>query len=168
VTGAGPVGLVAAQCALAFGATEVVVADVNPYRLELAGRLGATGVINVADTGVTASGFEPNVLLECSGHPGATTEAIRALARAGRAVLVGMGGDELPLPLATVQNRELEVTGTFRYANTWPTAIALVSSGRVDLDALVTGHYPLSASEDALCAAEQDPRSVKAVINPQL
>ena len=78
-----------------------------------------------------------------------------------------MGGDELPLPLATVQNREIEVTGTFRYANTWPTAIALVGSGRVDLDALVTGHYPLSASEDALNAAQQDARSVKAVINPQ-
>jgi L-iditol 2-dehydrogenase len=167
VTGAGPVGLVAAQCALAFGATEVVVADLNAHRLELAGRLGATGSINVADTSVAASGFEPDVLLECSGHPGATAEGIRALARAGRAVLVGMGGDELPLPLGAVQSRELEVTGTFRYANTWPTAIALVTAGRVDLDSLVTGHYPLSATEDALCAAEQDARSVKAVINPQ-
>ena len=67
--------------------------------------------------------------------------AIRALDRAGRAVLVGMGGDEIPLPLAVVQERELELTGTFRYANTWPTAIALVESGRVDLDRLVTGTY---------------------------
>jgi L-iditol 2-dehydrogenase len=167
ITGAGPVGLVAAQCALAFGATEVVVSDVNAHRLGLAGQLGATGTINVAETSIAASGFQPTVLLECSGHPGATVEGIRALSRAGRAVLVGMGGDELPLPLATVQNREIEVTGTFRYANTWPTATALVSAGRVDLDTLVTGHYPLSASEDALNAAQQDPRSVKAVINPQ-
>src|SRR3712207_6228568 len=46
VTGAGPVGLVAAQVAVALGAAEVVVSDVNPHRLELAGQLGATGVVD--------------------------------------------------------------------------------------------------------------------------
>ena len=85
----------------------------------------------------------------------------------GTAVLVGMGGDDLPLPLGVLQSRGLTVTGTFRYANTWPTAVALVASGQVDLDELVTGHYPLVQSEDALLAAERDPRSIKAVINPQ-
>jgi L-iditol 2-dehydrogenase len=167
VTGAGAVGLVAAQCALAFGATEVVVTDVNPHRLELARALGVTGTIDATSSSAAASGFEPNVLLECSGHPRATVEALRSVARAGRAVLVGMGGDDLPLPLGVVQSREIEVTGTFRYANTWPTAVALVASGRVDLDRLVTGHFPLLRSEDALLAAERDPSSVKAVINPQ-
>jgi L-iditol 2-dehydrogenase len=167
ITGAGAVGLVAAQCARAFGATEVVVADVNPHRLEKASALGATGTIDARTSSAAESGFEPTVLLECSGHPGATTDALRVLARAGRAVLVGMGGDDLPLPLGVLQSRELTVTGTFRYANTWPTAVALVASGRVDLDALVSGHYPLVQSEDALLAAERDPRSIKAVINPQ-
>jgi L-iditol 2-dehydrogenase len=79
-----------------------------------------------------------------------------------------MGGDELPLPLGVIQSREIEVTGTFRYANTWPTAIALAASGRVNVDVLVTGHYPLAGSEDALLAAQRDPRSVKAVVNPQV
>ncbi len=166
VTGAGPVGLVAAQCALAFGATEVVVADINPHRLALASELGATAVIQVDETSIAQAGVEPTVLLECSGHPGSTRDGIRAVARAGRVVLVGMGGDELPLPLSHVQNREIEVTGTFRYANTWPTAIALASTGRVDVDRLVTGHFPLDRTTDALLAARQDPRSVKAVINP--
>jgi L-iditol 2-dehydrogenase len=83
-------------------------------------------------------------------------------------VLVGMGGDELALPLSVVQERELEVTGTFRYANTWPTAIALVAGGRVDLDRLVTGTYGLDRAADALTAGRRDPQSVKVVVHPQL
>jgi L-iditol 2-dehydrogenase len=167
ITGAGPIGLVATQCARAFGATEIVVADLNPHRLGLAETLGATATVNVAETSLSDAGFEPTVLLECSGHPGATGDALRTVARAGRAVLVGMGGDGLPLPLAHIQSREIEVTGTFRYANTWPTAIALAASGQVDVDALVTGHFALADSEAALLAAELDPLAVKSVINPQ-
>jgi L-iditol 2-dehydrogenase len=164
VNGAGPIGLVCTQVALACGATDVVVADVNPHRLELAMRFGATSVVDV--TRMPLEGLEPDILLECSGHPAATRAALAVLAPAGRAVLVGMGGDQLPLPLSLVQNRELEITGTFRYANTWPTAIALVARGWVDLDALVTGHFGLSDAELALTAAATDPRSVKSVVHP--
>jgi L-iditol 2-dehydrogenase len=167
ITGAGPIGLVSVQAALAFGATEVVVSDVNPTRLALAEDLGATAVIDARGTSVTTLDAPPEVLLECSGHPGAIGEAIRALDRAGRAVLVGMGGDEIPLPLSVVQERELELTGTFRYAGTWPTAIALVASGKVDLDRLVTGTYRLDQTEQALTAGRHDQKSVKVVVRPQ-
>jgi L-iditol 2-dehydrogenase len=167
VTGAGPIGLVSVQAALAFGATEVVVSDVNPARLALARDLGATEVVDARTARVADLPRRPQVLLECSGHPAATADAIRALDPAGRAVLVGMGGDELALPLSVVQERELEVTGTFRYAGTWPTAIALVAAGRIDLDRLVTGSYRLDQAEDALTAGRRDPRSVKVVVHPQ-
>jgi L-iditol 2-dehydrogenase len=167
VTGAGPIGLVATQCALAFGATEVAVSDVNPARLALAGELGATTLLDARERDATGLDRAPQVLLECSGHPAAANAGIRALDRAGRAVLVGMGGDEMPLPLSVVQERELTLTGTFRYANTWPTAIALIASGRVDVDRLVTGSYPLDRAEDALTAARRDPASVKVVVRPR-
>jgi L-iditol 2-dehydrogenase len=167
VTGAGPIGLVSVQAALAFGATEVVVSDVNPSRLALAKELGATAVVDARTDDLTGLERPPQVLLECSGHPGATAQALRALDRAGRAVLVGMGGDELPLPLSVVQEHELQVTGTFRYAGTWPTAIALVASGRIDLDRLVTGTYGLHQAEEALTAGRRDPQTVKVVIHPQ-
>jgi L-iditol 2-dehydrogenase len=167
VTGAGPIGLVAVQTALAFGATEVIVSDVNPARLALASDLGATETVDARETSVADLDRPPEVLLECSGHPPAISEAIRALDRAGRAVLVGMGGDEVPLPLSVVQERELELTGTFRYANTWPTAIALVASGRVDLDRLVTGTFQLDQAEEALTVGRRDLQSVKVVIHPQ-
>jgi L-iditol 2-dehydrogenase len=166
VTGAGPVGLVSVQTALAFGATEVIVSDVNPERLALARELGATLAVDARTEPVQSLAAAPQILLECSGYPPAIGDGIRALDRAGRAVLVGMGGDEVPLPLAVVQERELTVTGTFRYANTWPTAIALVASGRVNLDRLVTGHFGLADVEAALTAGRRDPSSVKAVVHP--
>jgi L-iditol 2-dehydrogenase len=91
---------------------------------------------------------------------------MRTLAPAGRAVLVGMGADVLPLPLPYLQNREIEVVGTFRYANTWPTAIALASSGRVALDPLITTHHSLPDVEAALTAGATDPSTVKVVVTP--
>ncbi|MGE0300726.1 NAD(P)-dependent alcohol dehydrogenase [Pseudonocardia sp.] len=162
VTGAGPIGLVAVQCALAAGAAEVVVSEPDPARRRVAAGFGATAV-----TPAEVDGVGPDVLLECSGHPGATVAALRALERGGRAVLVGMGADGLALPLPVVQERELEITATFRYANTWPTAIALVATGRIDLDRLVTGTYPLERAADALVAGRRDPASIKAVVRPQ-
>jgi L-iditol 2-dehydrogenase len=166
VTGAGPVGLVAMQSALALGAASVTVTDVNPHRLALARELGATDTLDVSASPVSSSGLSVDVLLECSGNPPATADAIRAVAPAGRVVLVGMGGDEMTLPVSRIQERELTVTGTFRYAHTWPAAIALAASGRVQLDRLVTGHYGLDQVRDALTAARTDAHAVKPVVRP--
>ncbi|MCW2760310.1 MAG: Alcohol dehydrogenase GroES domain protein [Marmoricola sp.] len=167
VTGAGPIGLMALQTALAFGATDVVVSDVNPARLALAKALGATQALDARATPLIDLDERPEVLLECSGNARATLDGLAVLQPAGRAVLVGMGVDELALPVPLVQEQELEVTGTFRYAGTWPTAVALVSSGRVDLDRLVTGTYTLAESAAALTASHDDPQSIKAVVHPQ-
>ena len=166
VTGAGPVGLVAMQSALALGAASVTVTDVNPHRLALARELGASDTLDVSASPVSSSGLSVDVLLECSGHPPATADAIRAVAPAGRVVLVGMGGDEMTLPVSRIQERELTLTGTFRYAHTWPAAIALAASGRVQLDRLVTGHYGLDQVRDALTAARTDAHAVKPVVRP--
>ncbi len=162
VTGAGPIGLLAMQVARAFGATELTVTDTNEHRLAVAERTGATRV--------AAPGEEPedvDVLIECSGHPAALDAGIRAVRPAGRAVIVGMGpGDTAEVPLSRIQVREIWLTGTFRYANTYPTAIALAAAGRVDLDALITGHYGLDDAEAALRVGHDDPASVKVMVKP--
>jgi L-iditol 2-dehydrogenase len=167
VTGAGPVGLLAMQAALALGATEITLTDVNPHRLELAGRTGAIRTIDLRERRLGEAGIQADVLLECSGHPAALADGIRSLRPAGVAVVVGMGpGEEAAIPLAYLQSREITLTATFRYANTYPTAIQLVASGRVDVEAIVTGHFSLDDAEQALQAGRQDPRSVKAVVVP--
>jgi L-iditol 2-dehydrogenase len=106
-------------------------------------------------------------LIECSGHPASLKAGIAALRPAGTAVLVGMGPEEEGVvPLSLVQNRELWLTGTFRYANTYPTAIALAANGRVDLEAIITGHYGLDDAEAALRAGKEDPTAVKVMVMP--
>lgn len=163
VAGAGPIGLLAMQVATAFGATHVAVSDVNEPRLAAAERMGADRVLRA---GEDAAG-EVDALIECSGHPAAVAAGIEALRPAGTAVLVGMGPrPTAEIPLSVIQNRELWLTGTFRYANTYPTAIELAATGRVDVAALITAHYGLDDTETALRAGRHDPASIKVMVHP--
>src|SRR5213080_697046 len=164
IAGAGPIGLVTTMVARAVGATRIAVSDVNRNRLSAALARGATEIVVPGSDDVSG---EFDAFIDCSGSSAAIDAGVRLVRPAGSVVLVGMGADELRLPLAVVQQRELVITGTFRYANTWPTAIALAASGRVSLDDLVTGEYGLADTEKALTAG-RDQRSVKAVVRPTL
>jgi len=163
IAGAGPIGLVTAQVARALGATMIVVSDIAGHRLAAARAHGATAALPAAE--VAGAGADFDAFIDCSGAQAAITSGLRALRPAGVAVLVGMGPDELVLPFGLLQQRELTVTGTFRYANTWPTAIALAASGAVDVDALVTDRYPLAEAAQALASTTAE-GTVKSVIEP--
>jgi L-iditol 2-dehydrogenase len=163
IAGAGPIGLLTAQVARARGATTIVVSDVAAHRLPAAERNGATAALPASDVPGACRDFD--AFIDCSGAPAAIVAGIRALGPAGRAVLVGMGPDELVLPFAFMQRREITVTGTFRYANTWPTAIALAARGTVSLDALVTDHFPLAQAEQALRSVARQ-GTIKPVVEP--
>jgi L-iditol 2-dehydrogenase len=161
IAGAGPIGLVAAQVARARGATTIVVTDIAEHRLAAALRNGATRAVQAGER----PDQDFDAFLDCSGAPAAISAGLRALGPAGRAVLVGMGPDEVTVPLGLLQQRELTITGTFRYANTWPTAIALAASGSVDLAGLVTGRFGLAQAAEALQSTSQ-PGTIKSVIEP--
>ncbi|MDT5026105.1 MAG: L-iditol 2-dehydrogenase [Micromonosporaceae bacterium] len=164
VTGAGPIGVVVALVARASGAAHVTVVDVNPHRLRQAERLGVDEALDGRDQPDLAA-REPDVLLECTGVAAVVRSGIAALRPAGRAVLVGMSAEaNLPLPVAAIQARELTVTGTFRYANTYPEAIALAASGRVPLDRLVGARVPLQDTEKALRMGRTDPAVLKTIV----
>jgi Threonine dehydrogenase and related Zn-dependent dehydrogenases len=161
VTGAGPIGLFAAQVARGFGAGEVALTDTNAFRLEVARGLGFTAF----DAAGTVSG-EYDVLLDCSGAARALADGLRLLAPAGRAVLVGMGADTVAIEVPVVQNRELTISGIFRYANTYPAALQLIASGQVDVERVITHRFPLTGTDDALTLARRDPRALKAIVDP--
>lgn len=164
VSGAGPVGLLVLQVALAAGA-DVSVSDVSAERLAVAADLGASTTVDPRTEPLPA---DRTVLIECSGVAAAIRAGVAALEPAGRAVLVGMAADgEVTLPLDVLQSREISLTGTFRYANQYPDAIALAASGRVDLRRLVTSVHPLRAVHDALLLPGRDRSALKPMVHPQ-
>lgn len=162
VTGAGPVGIFAAQTARALGAGSVTITDVSPFRLDMAQRLGFE----------TEHGEQPgerpfDVLLECSGAPGVLAQGLGRLRTNGRAAMVGMPKKPVELPLSNLNVNELTIGLVNRYAHTWPTAIELIASGRVDAASIVTHHFPLDQAKAGITLLERDASSMKAIIHPQ-
>lgn len=165
VCGAGPVGLLTVQVARAQGATRVVCTDISAERLAMATTCGATETFDVSGDGAPLTDLGVDAAIECSGAQSSVLAAVRAVRPAGTVVLVGMGTDEVSLPLSLLQNREIVLTGTFRYANTYPAAIALAATGAVSLDELVTGHYGL-AEVDAALRSTRIPGTIKTIVRP--
>jgi len=163
VTGAGPVGLVSASAARAFGARTVTVTDISDFRLALAASMGFA-----TERSDAASDADFDVLIECSGAPGVLAAGMRRLRPAGRAAMVGVSKEELiGLPLSQLNPNEFTLGTVNRYNNTWPIAIELVASGRVDVNPLITHHFTLDETAEALTLAERVQNSVKAIVHPQ-
>jgi L-iditol 2-dehydrogenase len=165
VTGAGPIGMLTALTAMSAGAVPTLC-DINPDRLARAARLGIGETADLRGRQPVDLGTF-DAFIECSGAAGVAAAGLAALRPAATAVLVGMSAaDELRLPLALLQTRELTVTGSFRYANTYPAAIALAASGAVPLDRLVDAVFPLDGVEEALRATHDNPSLIKVVVHP--
>lgn len=162
ITGAGPVGILAAQTARALGAGSVTLIDISPFRLDLAQKLGFS-----TEPSDAASDREFDVLIECSGAPGVLATNLGRLRTNGRAAMVGMPKQAVELPLSNLNSKELTIGLVNRYAHTWPIAIDLVSSGRIDVTSIITHRFPLTESETAITLASRVPNSMKAVILPQ-
>ena len=163
IAGAGPIGVITAQAARAFGAAEIIVSDPVADRRQLVERFGATWTLD--PTAEDVAGLGVDAFIDASGATPAVISGITAVRGAGVVVLVGMGADQIALPIPVIQNRELTITGVFRYTDTWPTATGLVASGQVDLDSLVTARFGLDDVDKAL-DADQNPGSLKTVVVP--
>ena len=165
ITGAGPIGIMNVQVARALGATDILISDVSAERLAVARSFGATTTLDARDEAAFGPHLDVDAFIDCSGAESAVRQGFRSVRAAGRIALVGMGADEFAVPVGLIQGKELTVTGTFRYANTYPAAIALAATGRVDLDRMVTGRFGLEQVEQAL-NADRVPGTMKVVVTP--
>lgn len=162
VTGAGPVGNLAAQAARALGARSVTVTDISAFRLDLAQKHGFA--VERSDE-PTCQTFD--VLLECSGAPGVLAAGMDRLREGGRAAMIGLPKQSVELPVSTLNKREVSLALVNRYQNTWPLGISLVASGRIVVDDLQTHSFPLKDTATALEIGSTDSQSLKAMIYPQ-
>ncbi|MHB8189628.1 MAG: NAD(P)-dependent alcohol dehydrogenase [Ferrimicrobium sp.] len=168
VTGCGPIGLMVAQVSRECGAN-VVLSDVLSSRLDVARDLGFKNLHSPASSLIDESGIIADVLMECTGLADVVSRAIRTLAPAGRAVLVGMAPEEeQALPVAAIQAKEIVLTGVFRYANTYPLAIELFQRGKIQIGTMVGARYSLDDTAAALRASREDPSCIKPMVVPSL
>ncbi|MFK7858175.1 MAG: L-threonine 3-dehydrogenase [Granulosicoccus sp.] len=145
ITGAGPIGIMGALVAQRVGARKVVITDINPYRIDLAKRLGVQTVVNVADDTLTnvmanigmTEGFD--VGLEMSGSAPAMRNMIETMNNGGKIALLGIAPTEFAVDWNEIIFKMLNIKGIYgrEIFETWYKMIALVQSG-LDLSALIT------------------------------
>ncbi|MEF3305795.1 L-threonine 3-dehydrogenase [Paenibacillus sp. GYB003] len=158
VVGAGPIGLMAAAVAKACGASTVIAADVNDFRLRMAKRMGADAIVNSATERLSerlkelTGGEGVEVLLEMSGHPDAIRQGLEGTANAGRVSLLGIPANSVELDLSrSIIFKGLRVEGITgrRMYTTWFQVKGLLEGGRIDLTPLVTHRFRLEQYEEA-------------------
>lgn len=148
ITGAGPIGCMAAAVAQYAGARYVVVTDVNPWRLELASRLGATRVVDVRSESLgdvqkelgMKEGFD--VGLEMSGNPSAFREMISNMSHGGKIALLGIPSEEIAIDWNTVVFNMLTISGIYgrRMYETWYTMTVMLQGG-LEIRPVITHHF---------------------------
>ena len=168
VTGCGPIGQLCVLVARAAGATEVVATDITPFTLSTAERIGASRVINMAQTPDGLAGYHADkghfdVHFECSGAAPALIAALPALRPRATVVQLGLGGD-MTLPVQAMTAKEITFRGSFRFHAEFHTAVALMQSGQIDVTPLITHSFPLAQAGEAFEMAADRSQAIKAQI----
>jgi L-idonate 5-dehydrogenase len=173
VSGCGPIGTLSIAAALVHGAAEVTAVDVTDETLVVARAMGAQHTINVASDpgwvqrysadGVTRKGTF-DVLLECSGNGQALRAGLDVMRPLGVVVQLGLGGD-VSIPQNMVVAKELSICGSFRFHAEFALAVRLINEGRVDLQPVISGTFPLSRAREAFDLASDRKRAMKVLLD---
>ena len=152
ITGAGPIGIMAAAVVRHAGARHVVITDVNPYRLELAQSVGVTRAVNTTQTtlvdGMT-EGFD--VGLEMSGNPHAFRDMLANMAHGAHIAMLGIpAGGEMAIDWNTVIFNMLTIKGIYgrEMYETWYKMTVMIQSG-LDISTVITHRFPYAQYEEA-------------------
>jgi L-iditol 2-dehydrogenase len=171
ITGAGPIGLLAADCALALGAARAIVVGRGP-RLAKAAAMGFETVDSAGGDAVDlvramTGGLGADVALECAGAPEMTLAALDMLRRGGRCAAVGIPTQAVEVAMQRLVLDELELVGSRASAGEMRRVMPLVEQGRVRAGELVTHRFPLADYARGLAAFnDRASGALKVIIQP--
>ena len=169
VFGAGAVGLLAAQAAVARGASSVTVVDPIAERRELAAMLNDGDIMHVITPDEVSLLHDIDLALECSGTPRALESALQCLRPGGRVVLVGISASPVVMATTDLVIREKEIIGSLShvYNEDFTEAVAMLGDGSVKAGPLVSSRRPLGEALEAFQSAADEPHAyVKILISP--
>ena len=156
ITGAGPIGCMAVPIAKHAGARHVVITDINPYRLDLAKKMGATVALDVRTEKLTdamkelgmTEGFD--VGMEMSGVPQAFESLLLHMNHGGKVAMLGIPPARMAIDWNQIIFKGLEIKGVYgrEMFETWYKMVAMIQSG-LDLSPIITHHYAAEEFETA-------------------
>lgn len=156
ITGAGPIGIMAAAIVKHIGARHVVITDINDYRLELARKLGVAKAINVKHQSLKSTmddlgmkeGFD--VGLEMSGNPSALESMVKSMNHGGRIAMLGIPPNETAMDWNDVIFKSITIKGIYgrQMFETWYKMMSLIQSG-LDVKPIITHRFPIQDYEQA-------------------
>jgi len=159
ITGAGPIGIMAAAICRKNGARSVIVTDLNDYRLEMARAMGASAVVNIGRDNLEEAmagqhmveGFD--VGLEMSGNAAALTQMISKMRNGGKIALLGILADQARIDLNEVIFKSVTMTGIYgrRMYETWYKMGAMIEAG-LDLMPMITHRFHFTEFEKGFAA----------------
>ena len=156
ITGAGPIGIMAVAIAKHVGARNVVITDVNDYRLDLADKMGADRIVNVTRDSLNdvmkeldmVEGFD--IGLEMSGNPSAIEQMLKVMNHGGRVALLGIPDSKVSIDINAIVFKGLQVKGVYgrEMFETWYKMSMMLKSG-LNISQVVTHHYSVDDYQEA-------------------
>jgi threonine 3-dehydrogenase len=171
ITGAGPIGLMAVPVVRHAGARHIVITDLNPYRLELARKMGATLAIDAGETSIAQAqkqlgmqeGFD--VGLEMSGNAAAFREMIANMSHGAKIAMLGIPAKEMPINWRQVIFNMLTIKGIYgrEMYETWYKMTVMLDSG-LDITPVITHRFSYKEFEQGF-AAMRSGKSGKVILD---
>jgi threonine 3-dehydrogenase len=159
ITGAGPIGIMAIPVVRHAGARHVVITDLNPFRLDLARKMGATLAVNPTETALSevqkqlgmTEGFD--VGLEMSGNPQALSDMIANMSHGGKIAALGIPSKSIPMDWRPVIFNMITIKGIYgrEMYETWYKMSVMLDSG-LDISPVITHRFPYSEFENGFAA----------------
>ncbi len=171
VLGAGTIGNLVAQVAVASGAKKVLVTDINEKRLDIARDCGIHACVNTSEKKLkdviveTFGDDEADIIIDCAGVKAIFNEAVAAARCSSKLVIVANYKEPVEIELPLLQRREVDMLGIMMYLREdFERAIELISSAAVQTKPLISDHFSLSEVEHVYPYIDGNPEKVMKVV----